>query len=99
MGVLLVFVFWRKDSPVNSKSGKWFPSIDGENPSWPVLVNQLKSYKIGVREIGLVNNDNLMYKEYGIANNNAVEDGENVQQSCSLVKLSEMMGLRFKVDI
>ena len=45
------------------------------------------------------NNDNLMYKEYGIANNNAVEDGENVQQSCSLVKLSEMIGLRFKVDV
>ena len=52
MGVFLVFVIWRKDSPGNSKSGKCFPSINGGNPSLPVLVNKLKSYKIGVREIG-----------------------------------------------
>ena len=72
MDVLLVFVVWRKDSPVNSKSGKWFPSINGENPSWPVLVNQLKSHKIGVRDIGFINNEKLMYKEYGISNDKAV---------------------------
>ena len=33
MGVFLVFVVWRKDYPGNLNSGKWFPSINGENPS------------------------------------------------------------------
>ena len=60
MGVLLVFVVWRKYSPVNSKSGKWFPSINLYNPYWPLLVNQLKSYNKGVIEIGFVHNDELM---------------------------------------
>ena len=52
VGVFLLFVVWRKDFPGNSKSRKWFPSINGDNPSWPVLVKLLKSYKIGVRYIG-----------------------------------------------
>ena len=52
LGVLIVFVVWRKDFSVNSKSGRWFPSFNGDNPSWPVLVKLLKSYKIGVRYIG-----------------------------------------------
>ena len=39
VGALIVFVVLRKDYPGNSKSGKWFPSINGDNPSWTVLVN------------------------------------------------------------
>ena len=40
-----------------------------------------------------------MYKEYGLATNKTVEDGDNVHQSYSLVKLIEIRGLRFKVGI
>ena len=31
VGVFLLFVVWRKDFPGNSKSRKWFPSINGDN--------------------------------------------------------------------
>ena len=40
-----------------------------------------------------------MYKEYGLSNKNAVKDGDNVHQSYRLVKLSEIIWLRFKLDI
>ena len=99
VGVFLVFVVWRKDLPGNSKSGEQFPSINGDNPYYPVLLNQLKSYKIDVREIGFGQDDKVMYKEYDPANNNAVEDGENVHQSYRFGKLGEIRGLRFKVGI
>ena len=78
--VFLVFVVRRKDFPGNSKIGEWFTSINGDKPFWPVLVNQLKSYKIGVREIGFGKNGELMYKEYGLANDKDMEDGENVHK-------------------
>ena len=97
--VFLVFVFWIKDYPGNSKSGKWFPSINGDNPSWTFLANQLKSYTIGGREIVFGHNDELTIKEYGLPNDNDVEDAENVHQSYRLVKLSEIRGLIFKIDI
>ena len=40
-----------------------------------------------------------MYKEFVISKDSAVGDGENVYQSYRLVKLSEIRGLRFKVNI
>ena len=82
-----------------SKSRTWFPSINGDNPYRHVLVNQLKSYKLGVREIWVGQDDDIMYKEYGLANDNAVEDGKNVRQTYRLVKLSEIRGFIRKVDI
>ena len=72
MGVFLVYVVWRKDLTRSPKSGKWFPYINVENSYWTVLVNYLKSYKIGVRDIGFLQNDELMYKEYGLSNYNTV---------------------------
>ena len=81
------------------KKAKFFLFINGDNPSWPVLVNQLKSYEIGVSEIGFGHNDKIIYREYGIANDNYVKDGDNVHQSYRLVKLSEIRGLIFKLYI
>ena len=52
-----------------------------------------------MRDIGLVKNDEIMYKEYGLATNKTVEDGDNVHQSYRLFKLSEIRGLIFEVDI
>ena len=52
-----------------------------------------------MREIGFGQNEELMYKKYVLANENAVEDGLNVHQSYRLAKLSEIRGLKFKVDI
>ena len=42
VGVFLLFEVWGEGLPLNSKSGNWFPSINGDNQYWPVLVNQLK---------------------------------------------------------
>ena len=63
------------------------------------MENQLKSYTIGGREIVFGHNDELTIKEYGLPNDNDVEDAENVHQSYRLVKLSEIRGLIFKIDI
>ena len=63
VGVFLLFVVWRKYLIGTSKSRTWFSSINGDNPYWHVLVNQLKSYKLGVREIWVGQDDELMYKE------------------------------------
>ena len=81
------------------KKRKFFLFINGDNPSWPVLVNQLKSYEIGVSEIGFGYNDKIIYREYGIANDNYVKDGDNVHQSYRLAKLSEIIGLILKLHI
>ena len=81
------------------KKRKFFLFINGDIPSWPVLVNQLKSYEIGVSEIGFGHNDKIIYREYGIANDNYVKDGDNVHQSYRLVKLSEIIGLILKLYI
>ena len=52
-----------------------------------------------MRDIWFGQYGKLMYKEYGLANDNAVEDGENVRQTYRLVKLIEIRGLICKVDI
>ena len=50
-------------------------------------------------DIGFGQNGKLMYREYSLANDNSVEDGDNVHQSYRLFKLSEIRGLIFEVDI
>ena len=52
-----------------------------------------------MREIWFGQDGELMYKEYGLDNDNSVEDGDNVRQTYRLVKLSEIRGFIRKVDI
>jgi len=30
---------------------KWFPSMVDDNPSWPIHQNELKNYRLGLREV------------------------------------------------
>ena len=56
----LVYIVWRVDG-----SKKWFPSVIGDNPSWPVVQADLKKYRLGVREVtAYEGGEAFAYKRY-----------------------------------
>jgi hypothetical protein len=92
----LVFVVWRVDG-----SKKWFPSVIGDNPSWPVVQADLKKYRLGMREVTEhEGGEAFAYKQYDYdARNGGVEDGVNVRDSYKKVTLDDISHLCGKVDI
>jgi len=92
----LVYIVWRVDG-----SKKWFPSVIGDNPSWPVVQADLKKYRLGVREVTEhEGGEAFAYKRYDCdARNGGVEDGVNVRDSYKKVTLDDISHLCGKVDI
>ena len=88
----MVFCVWNR----RGKGSKLFPS-DKQYPSWPVNKKELKSFRLGVREVTVGFTENglkkVQYKKYA-----DIEDGVNVRKTYMMIKLEDIEKVHFKVE-
>ena len=66
-----------------------------DNLSWPICQNELKNYRLGLREVAVEDNGN---GERRVAFKSDNVDGVDVRKSNKRVDLSEVKTHLFKVD-
>jgi hypothetical protein len=79
---------------------KWHPSLEGDDPSWPLVKSELRSYRLLVREIVDIDS----HTEYGL---NAqvtlkpyedITDIEIAQKTYQLIKLERVAMIHYCID-
>jgi len=88
--LFMVFVVWKDGG------SKWHPSKEGDNPSWPLIPKEMKSYRLGVREVIMVDGDarKIEYKSY-----DTIVDGINVRDTYRMVPVKEVTSVIFRVNV
>ena len=88
--LFMVFVVWKNGG------SKWHPSKEGDNPSWPLIPKEMKSYRLGVREVIMVDGDarKIEYKSY-----DTIVDGINVRDTYRMVPVKEVTSVIFRVNV
>ena len=86
--MFVVTTVWRVDG-----SGKWFPSLLKDNPSWPLVEAEMKRYRLGLREVRVEKN------EVHYLHGDEIKDGVNVRDSIRLVSLAEVRSSCYKVTL
>ena len=74
---------------------KWFPSVVDDNPSWPIRQNEMKNYRLGLREV-VVDDNGKGERRVEFKSDNV--DGVDVRKSNKRVDLSAVKAHLFKVD-
>ena len=85
----MVFVVWK----IQGGGKKWFPSIPNDNPTWPVKEKEIKTYRLGVREVDL-KDGTISYKRC-----EELVHGVNVKKTYKRVDLDQVRENLFKVNV
>lgn len=88
--LFMVFVVWKDGG------SKWHPSKEGDNPSWPLIPKEMKIYRLGVREVIMVDGHarKIEYKSY-----DTIVDGINVRNTYRMVHMKEVTSIILRVNV
>ena len=78
----------------NNNAKKWYPSFPNDYPVWPIPKSDTNKYRLGLREIHLIDNKKFTHKRYS-----ELKDGVNIRSTYKMVAIEEVTELLGKGDI
>jgi len=77
----------------NLYGSKWHASKEGNDPTWPLNINELPKYRLSLREVFGDAQNGVDLKPY-----EQIVDGENVRETYMVVRLAKVNRVFFKID-